>query len=134
MKIVTVTDFWQTHLQKQLQGLKHTLSICFSAESWQPNMILDDGGDATHVMVKKHPAIFKLLKEPINQSNQQLCFQFTPQTILEKLIIKESVEELTLQGLSSADLAILENKDLFFTKRFLLAKLLVQLKKCALTL
>merc|ERR1719481_2288673 len=24
-----------------------------SAESWQPNMILDDGGDATHVMVKK---------------------------------------------------------------------------------
>ena len=35
----------------------------FSAESWQPNMILDDGGDATHVMVKKYPAIFKLLKE-----------------------------------------------------------------------
>ena len=25
-------------------------------------MILDDGGDATHVMVKKYPAIFKLLK------------------------------------------------------------------------
>merc|ERR1711971_1018018 len=32
-----------------------------SAESWQPNMILDDGGDATHVMVKKYPAIFKLM-------------------------------------------------------------------------
>ncbi len=25
-------------------------------------MILDDGGDATHVMVKKYPAVFKLLK------------------------------------------------------------------------
>jgi adenosylhomocysteinase len=25
-----------------------------SAESWQPNMILDDGGDATHVMVGSH--------------------------------------------------------------------------------
>merc|ERR1712062_398055 len=33
-----------------------------SAESWQPNMILDDGGDATHVMVKKFPAIFKLMR------------------------------------------------------------------------
>jgi S-adenosylhomocysteine hydrolase len=33
-----------------------------SGENWQPNMILDDGGDATHVMVKKYPAVFKLLK------------------------------------------------------------------------
>jgi len=39
-----------------------------SAESWQPNMILDDGGDATHVMVKKHPAIFKLLKGIVEES------------------------------------------------------------------
>ena len=35
---------------------------CVTADNWQPNMILDDGGDATHVMVKKYPAIFKLLK------------------------------------------------------------------------
>ena len=42
-----------------------TLFQNFSAESWQPNMILDDGGDATHVMVKKYPAIFKLLKVKI---------------------------------------------------------------------
>merc|ERR1719315_316134 len=33
-----------------------------SAESWQPNMILDDGGDATHVMVKKYPSVFKLMR------------------------------------------------------------------------
>ena len=38
------------------------LNIILSSESWQPNMILDDGGDATHVMVKKYQAIFKLLK------------------------------------------------------------------------
>ena len=25
-------------------------------------MILDDGGDATHLMLKKYPAIFKLIK------------------------------------------------------------------------
>lgn len=39
-----------------------------SAESWQPSMILDDGGDATHVMVKKYPAVFKLLKGIVEES------------------------------------------------------------------
>ena len=39
-----------------------------SSESWQPNMILDDGGDATHVMVKKYPAVFKLLKGVVEES------------------------------------------------------------------
>lgn len=35
---------------------------CIAAEGWQPNMILDDGGDATHLMLKKHPAAFKAIK------------------------------------------------------------------------
>lgn len=35
---------------------------CVNAENWQPNMILDDGGDATHLMLKKYPAMFKLIK------------------------------------------------------------------------
>jgi len=39
-----------------------------SAESWQPNMILDDGGDATHVMVKKYPAVFKLMRGIVEES------------------------------------------------------------------
>jgi hypothetical protein len=38
-----------------------SLFVGCSGENWQPNMILDDGGDATHVMVKKYPAVFKLL-------------------------------------------------------------------------
>jgi len=33
---------------------------CMSAENWQPNMLLDDGGDATHLMVKKFNSIFKV--------------------------------------------------------------------------
>ena len=33
-----------------------------NAENWQPNMILDDGGDATHLMLKKYPAMFKMVK------------------------------------------------------------------------
>ena len=39
-----------------------------SEESWQPNMILDDGGDATHVMVKKYPAVFKMLKGIVEEN------------------------------------------------------------------
>lgn len=35
---------------------------CVNAENWQPNMILDDGGDATHLMLKKYPVMFKLIK------------------------------------------------------------------------
>jgi adenosylhomocysteinase len=35
---------------------------CVNAENWQPNMILDDGGDTTHLMLKKYPAMFKMIK------------------------------------------------------------------------
>ncbi|VEN60838.1 unnamed protein product [Callosobruchus maculatus] len=41
---------------------------CVNAESWQPNMILDDGGDATHLMLKKYPAMFKLIKGIVEES------------------------------------------------------------------
>ena len=27
--------------------------LFLQAENWQPNMVLDDGGDATHLLVKK---------------------------------------------------------------------------------
>jgi len=33
---------------------------CISAESWQPNMVLDDGGDATYLLVKKFNSIYKV--------------------------------------------------------------------------
>jgi len=39
-----------------------------TAEWWQPNMVLDDGGDATHTMVKKFPAVFKLMKGIVEES------------------------------------------------------------------
>ncbi|CAH2208947.1 jg25690, partial [Pararge aegeria aegeria] len=35
---------------------------CTASGTWQPNMILDDGGDATHLMLKKHTTAFKLIK------------------------------------------------------------------------
>jgi len=41
---------------------------CINADSWQPNMILDDGGDATHLMLKKYPSVFGMLKGIVEES------------------------------------------------------------------
>lgn len=41
---------------------------CVNAENWQPNMILDDGGDATHLMLKKYPTMFKMIKGIVEES------------------------------------------------------------------
>lgn len=37
-------------------------------ENWQPNMILDDGGDATHLMLKKYPSVFQRIKGIVEES------------------------------------------------------------------
>ncbi|KAG6451624.1 hypothetical protein O3G_MSEX007222 [Manduca sexta] len=41
---------------------------CSPSASWQPNMILDDGGDATHLMLKKHATAFKHIKGIVEES------------------------------------------------------------------
>lgn len=41
---------------------------CVSGASWQPNLILDDGGDLTHWIQKKYPSIFKQLKGIVEES------------------------------------------------------------------
>ncbi|XP_072937706.1 adenosylhomocysteinase-like 1 isoform X3 [Epargyreus clarus] len=41
---------------------------CAPSAAWQPNMILDDGGDATHLMLKKHPSYFKQIKGIVEES------------------------------------------------------------------
>lgn len=41
---------------------------CISSDNWQPNMVLDDGGDATHLLVKKYNSIFKLMKGIVEES------------------------------------------------------------------
>ncbi|XP_024138527.1 S-adenosylhomocysteine hydrolase-like protein 1 isoform X3 [Oryzias melastigma] len=41
---------------------------CVAADGWQPNLILDDGGDMTHWIYKKHPSSFKKLKGIVEES------------------------------------------------------------------
>ncbi|KAL4658654.1 adenosylhomocysteinase 2 isoform X1 [Arapaima gigas] len=41
---------------------------CISMQGWQPNMILDDGGDLTHWVYKKYPGIFKKIRGIVEES------------------------------------------------------------------
>ncbi|XP_028398006.1 S-adenosylhomocysteine hydrolase-like protein 1 isoform X1 [Dendronephthya gigantea] len=41
---------------------------CINATGWNPNMILDDGGDSTHLMYKKFPGRFSVLKGIVEES------------------------------------------------------------------
>ncbi|XP_024911711.1 S-adenosylhomocysteine hydrolase-like protein 1 isoform X2 [Cynoglossus semilaevis] len=41
---------------------------CVRTDSWEPNMILDDGGDMTHWISKKYPSLFKRIKGIVEES------------------------------------------------------------------
>ncbi|KAJ3603061.1 hypothetical protein NHX12_030805 [Muraenolepis orangiensis] len=41
---------------------------CVNTEGWQPNMILDDGGDLTHWVYKKYPNVFKKIRGIVEES------------------------------------------------------------------
>nr|XP_057930805.1 S-adenosylhomocysteine hydrolase-like protein 1 isoform X2 [Doryrhamphus excisus] len=41
---------------------------CVGADIWQPNMILDDGGDLTHWIYKKYPSQFKKIRGIVEES------------------------------------------------------------------
>ncbi|XP_028305959.1 S-adenosylhomocysteine hydrolase-like protein 1 isoform X1 [Gouania willdenowi] len=41
-------------------------SVC--ADAWQPNMILDDGGDLTHWIYKKYPSLLKRIRGIVEES------------------------------------------------------------------
>ncbi|XP_036342390.1 adenosylhomocysteinase-like 1, partial [Rhagoletis pomonella] len=44
------------------------LDKCINSANWHPNIILDDGGDATHLMWKKYPNLFKAIKGIVEES------------------------------------------------------------------
>ncbi|XP_026167059.1 S-adenosylhomocysteine hydrolase-like protein 1 isoform X2 [Mastacembelus armatus] len=41
---------------------------CVGAETWQPNMILDDGGRLTHWISKKYPSLFENIRGIVEES------------------------------------------------------------------
>uniref|UniRef100_A0A8B9L6M9 MET proto-oncogene, receptor tyrosine kinase n=1 Tax=Astyanax mexicanus TaxID=7994 RepID=A0A8B9L6M9_ASTMX len=41
---------------------------CVNAEGWEPNLILDDGGDLTHWIYRKYPQLFENIKGIVEES------------------------------------------------------------------
>ena len=42
---------------------------CLSGgDSWQPNLVFDDGGDMTHVLLKKFPALASMCKGIVEET------------------------------------------------------------------
>ncbi|XP_041853137.1 S-adenosylhomocysteine hydrolase-like protein 1 isoform X2 [Melanotaenia boesemani] len=41
---------------------------CVAADSWQPNLILDDGGDMTHYIYRKYPNLFTEIRGIVEES------------------------------------------------------------------
>ena len=46
--------------------MQHFLDI--GSDNWQPNLLLDDGGDATHVLITKFPAVAKHMRGIVEES------------------------------------------------------------------
>ncbi|KAI2648324.1 Adenosylhomocysteinase 3 [Labeo rohita] len=62
-----------THVTAQTAGESEDdfwwcIDRCVNVEGWEPNMILDDGGDMTHWMYKKYPHLFKKVKGIVEES------------------------------------------------------------------
>ena len=45
-----------------------TFLVLTGGDNWQPNLVLDDGGDATHHLITKYPAIAKHIKGIVEES------------------------------------------------------------------
>ena len=49
-----------------MEIMQHFLVI--GSDNWQPNLLLDDGGDATHVLITKFPAVAKHMRGIVEES------------------------------------------------------------------
>ena len=47
---------------------RKTFLVLTGGDNWQPNLVLDDGGDATHHLITKYPAIAKHIKGIVEES------------------------------------------------------------------
>ncbi|EDV93839.1 adenosylhomocysteinase-like 2 isoform X1 [Drosophila grimshawi] len=83
------------------------LDKCIHSEGWQPNLILDDGGDATHLMLKKYPEYFKSIKGIVEESL----------TGVHRLYQMSKAGKLTVPAINVND-SVTKNKfDTYYTAR-----------------
>ncbi|EDV42314.1 uncharacterized protein Dana_GF17919 [Drosophila ananassae] len=83
------------------------LDKCIHKEGWTPNLILDDGGDATHLMLKKYPDYFKGIRGIVEESV----------TGVHRLYMLSKGGKLTVPAINVND-SVTKNKfDTFYTCR-----------------
>ncbi|KAH8383395.1 hypothetical protein KR009_008429, partial [Drosophila setifemur] len=83
------------------------LDRCIHKEGWTPNLILDDGGDATHLMLKKYPDYFKAIRGIVEESV----------TGVHRLYMLSKAGKLTVPAINVND-SVTKNKfDTFYTCR-----------------
>ncbi|KAH9520681.1 S-adenosylhomocysteine hydrolase-like protein 1 [Dermatophagoides farinae] len=85
---------------------------CLTTDSWRPNLILDDGGDATHLMLKKYPASIKLLKGIVEESltgvHRLYQLSKTGKLLVPAINVNDSVTKTKFDNLYSPRESIIE--------------------------
>jgi len=85
---------------------------CVAEDGWKPNLILDDGGDATHFMLKYHPAVFKkiggIVEESVTGVHRLYQLSKTGKLCVPAMNVNDSVTKQKFDNLYSCRESILD--------------------------
>lgn len=85
---------------------------CVSHDGWTPNLILDDGGDATHFMLKYHAALFRkiigIVEESVTGVHRLYQLSKTGKLCVPAMNVNDSVTKQKFDGLYQCRESILD--------------------------
>jgi len=85
---------------------------CVANASWEPNLILDDGGDATHFMLRHHPNLFKkiigIVEESVTGVHRLYQLSKTGKLVVPAMNVNDSVTKQKFDNLYSCRESILD--------------------------
>jgi len=85
---------------------------CVSTSGWEPNLILDDGGDATHFMLKYHEPLFRkivgIVEESVTGVHRLYQLSKTGKLCVPAMNVNDSVTKQKFDNLYSCRESILD--------------------------
>lgn len=85
---------------------------CVAHEGWKPNLILDDGGDATHFMLRNQPEVFKkitgIVEESVTGVHRLYQLSKTGKLCVPAMNVNDSVTKQKFDNLYSCRESILD--------------------------